>query len=145
MCLQRPPHKLVYAKLKGFSFWPAKVIKVTKEGYDVRFFGGLHQRYSSSTPLSREQEGRRFDNLLERICTLFYPVNRAIVSESAIKSIDVPLKSLSAKKTAAFTRACEELQKHRELLDSMGDEDSDQELVIDEQKSEEVLERCASP
>lgn len=42
--LQRPPHELVYAKQKGFSYWPAKVIKVTPEGYDVRFFGGLHQR-----------------------------------------------------------------------------------------------------
>jgi len=34
----------VYAKQKGFSYWPAKIIKVTQEGYDVRFFGGLHQR-----------------------------------------------------------------------------------------------------
>ncbi|KAK2168186.1 hypothetical protein NP493_1242g00007 [Ridgeia piscesae] len=39
-----PPHELVYAKQKGFTFWPAKVIKVTQEGYDVRFFGGWHQR-----------------------------------------------------------------------------------------------------
>jgi len=45
MCyVQRPPHDLVYAKQKGFSYWPAKVIKVTPEGHDVRFFGGLHQR-----------------------------------------------------------------------------------------------------
>ena len=42
--MQRPPHDLVYAKQKGFSYWPAKVIKITPEGYDVRFFGGLHQR-----------------------------------------------------------------------------------------------------
>ena len=41
---QDPPHELVYAKQKGFTFWPAKVIKITQEGYDVRFFGGWHQR-----------------------------------------------------------------------------------------------------
>ncbi|KAH3706116.1 zinc finger MYND domain-containing protein 11-like [Dreissena polymorpha] len=40
-----PPHELVYAKLKGYSYWPAKVINyVDSERYDVRFFGGLHQR-----------------------------------------------------------------------------------------------------
>lgn len=42
---QDPPHELVYAKLKGYSYWPAKVIHyVTDDKYDVRFFGGLHQR-----------------------------------------------------------------------------------------------------
>lgn len=40
----RPPHQLVYAKQKGFPYWPAKVIKVDGEQYDVRFFGGHHQR-----------------------------------------------------------------------------------------------------
>jgi len=49
VCVQRPPHDLVYAKQKGFSYWPAKVIKVTPEGYDVRFFGGLHQRWDGFT------------------------------------------------------------------------------------------------
>ncbi|GIX79847.1 zinc finger MYND domain-containing protein 11 [Caerostris darwini] len=39
-----PPHELVYAKQKGYPFWPAKVIRVTNGVYDVRFFGGLHQR-----------------------------------------------------------------------------------------------------
>ena len=64
----------------------------------------------------------------------------AIVAESAIKSIDVPVKSLGAKRTAGFVRACEELQRHRELLDAMGDDQggSDQELVIDEGDAEEV-------
>ncbi|XP_052122169.1 zinc finger MYND domain-containing protein 11 isoform X2 [Frankliniella occidentalis] len=41
----RPPHQLVYAKQKGFPYWPAKVIKVDdKDVHDVRFFGGHHQR-----------------------------------------------------------------------------------------------------
>lgn len=43
--LQDPPHELVYAKLKGYSYWPAKVIHFMDGAkYDVRFFGGLHQR-----------------------------------------------------------------------------------------------------
>lgn len=40
----RPSHDLVFAKQKGFSYWPAKVIKIMQDGYDVRFFGSLHQR-----------------------------------------------------------------------------------------------------
>lgn len=47
--LQDPPHELVYAKQKGYSFWPAKVIKSLDDKYDVRFFGGYHQRSVSVT------------------------------------------------------------------------------------------------
>ncbi|CAN7940168.1 unnamed protein product, partial [Ixodes hexagonus] len=39
-----PPHDLVFAKQKGFPYWPAKVIRVDDHCYDVRFFGGYHQR-----------------------------------------------------------------------------------------------------
>jgi hypothetical protein len=39
-----PPHDLVYAKQKGFPFWPAKVIKIENGIYDVRFFGSYHER-----------------------------------------------------------------------------------------------------
>ncbi|GIY48939.1 zinc finger MYND domain-containing protein 11 [Caerostris darwini] len=39
-----PPHALVYAKVKGFPYWPAKVIKKDEGVYDVRFFGAHHQR-----------------------------------------------------------------------------------------------------
>ena len=35
----------VYAKQKGLPYWPAKVIRIIPDGsYDVRFFGGYHQR-----------------------------------------------------------------------------------------------------
>nr|CAD7396323.1 unnamed protein product [Timema poppensis] len=40
----KPQHELVYAKQKGFPYWPAKVIKIEGQMYDVRFFGGHHQR-----------------------------------------------------------------------------------------------------
>ncbi|UYV67389.1 ZMYND11 [Cordylochernes scorpioides] len=39
-----PPHELVYAKQKGFPFWPAKVLRIHENMYDVRFFGGYHER-----------------------------------------------------------------------------------------------------
>ncbi|XP_005089957.1 zinc finger MYND domain-containing protein 11 isoform X2 [Aplysia californica] len=39
-----PPHELVYAKQKGYSYWPAKVVKDLGGKSDVRFFGGWHQR-----------------------------------------------------------------------------------------------------
>lgn len=35
---------MVYAKQRGFPFWPAKVIRKYENEYDVRFFGGSHQR-----------------------------------------------------------------------------------------------------
>lgn len=41
----RPFHELVYAKQKGFPYWPAKVMRTSSDGmHDVRFFGGYHQR-----------------------------------------------------------------------------------------------------
>ncbi|KAF4530691.1 hypothetical protein B566_EDAN004930 [Ephemera danica] len=39
-----PPHMLVYAKQKGYPYWPAKVIRVEDDMYDVRFFGAPHER-----------------------------------------------------------------------------------------------------
>ena len=42
--LQRIPHIVVWAKLKGFPFWPGKVMRVNSdEQVDVRFFGA-HDR-----------------------------------------------------------------------------------------------------
>lgn len=40
-----PPHQLVYAKQKGYPYWPAKVMNIDENNvYDVRFFGGHHLR-----------------------------------------------------------------------------------------------------
>ncbi|XP_078519408.1 zinc finger MYND domain-containing protein 11 isoform X2 [Lissotriton helveticus] len=39
-----PTHELVWAKMKGFGFWPAKVMKKEENQVDVRFFGHHHQR-----------------------------------------------------------------------------------------------------
>lgn len=39
-----PRHELVFAKQIGYSHWPAKVIKLENNRYDVRFFGSQHLR-----------------------------------------------------------------------------------------------------
>ncbi|XP_073437718.1 zinc finger MYND domain-containing protein 11 isoform X2 [Dendrobates tinctorius] len=39
-----PNHELVWAKMKGFGFWPAKIMQRDDNQVDVRFFGHHHQR-----------------------------------------------------------------------------------------------------
>lgn len=40
----RKPHRLVWAKQKGYPYWPAKVLKESDTTCDVRFFGGKYER-----------------------------------------------------------------------------------------------------
>lgn len=48
----RIPHLLVWAKLKGFPFWPGKAMRVNnEEQVDVRFFGA-HDR-SGNTEMTQ--------------------------------------------------------------------------------------------
>ncbi|XP_046688757.1 protein kinase C-binding protein 1-like, partial [Homalodisca vitripennis] len=65
----RRPHVLVWAKLKGFPFWPAKAMTVNNENMvDVRFFGA-HDRawvpvsscflYSKLSPTPASNKSRR--------------------------------------------------------------------------------------
>ncbi len=35
---------LVWAKTRGFPFWPGKVLRAVKGDFDIRFFGALHDR-----------------------------------------------------------------------------------------------------
>ncbi|XP_059486513.1 zinc finger MYND domain-containing protein 11-like isoform X2 [Neocloeon triangulifer] len=83
-----PPHKLVYAKQKGYCYWPAKVIKKREEGkkvkYDVRFFGA--------------------------------PYERAVIEEAFVKPINTPVTSLSLKRTAKLNSALNELANHIEQM-----------------------------
>uniref|UniRef100_A0A8C1ZET1 Zinc finger, MYND-type containing 11 n=1 Tax=Cyprinus carpio TaxID=7962 RepID=A0A8C1ZET1_CYPCA len=39
-----PTHELVWARMKGFGYWPAKVMQREGSQVDVRFFGHQHQR-----------------------------------------------------------------------------------------------------
>uniref|UniRef100_A0A8C7THA5 Zinc finger MYND-type containing 11 n=1 Tax=Oncorhynchus mykiss TaxID=8022 RepID=A0A8C7THA5_ONCMY len=44
LLLQTPNHEVVWAKMKGFGYWPAKVLQREDNQVDVRFFGHQHQR-----------------------------------------------------------------------------------------------------
>jgi len=100
-----PPHQLVYAKQKGFPFWPAKVIKIENGIYDVRFFGSFHERssieadcvkpisltltqlrvFKPSPPLNKAlSELKRYQKMLEE------PTDN-----STLDSSSTPLKSIS--------------------------------------------------
>lgn len=84
----RPFHELVYARQKGFPFWPAKVMRVQKTDketqYDVRFFGGYHQR--------------------------------ALIDKQNVRPITVNVHSLQVKRTSLWNKAAEELKKHQEFV-----------------------------
>lgn len=84
-CFQR--HELVFAKQSGFSYWPAKVIRVLNRNnntkYDVRFFGGNH--------------------------------SRALVDARHIRTIDTDIKQLNIGNRRAIKKALEELYYHQLL------------------------------
>ncbi|KAK4019314.1 hypothetical protein OUZ56_001339 [Daphnia magna] len=49
-----PSHELVYAKAKGFPYWPAKVLRIINgKEYDVRFFGHGHDRLTLDKSFTR--------------------------------------------------------------------------------------------
>lgn len=50
---QVPTHDLVWAKMKGFGYWPAKVLQREDIQVDVRFFGHQHQRSAGPTAPAR--------------------------------------------------------------------------------------------
>ncbi|XP_017491705.1 PREDICTED: uncharacterized protein LOC108379861 [Rhagoletis zephyria] len=89
-----PPHMLVFARQRGYPYWPAKVIyprRAEEIGanteYDVRFFGGQHER-----------------------CY--------ITTASDIKDINSSLAELAIQKAnPSLEKALAELRVHRELLE----------------------------
>jgi len=87
----RPFHEIVYAKQKGFPYWPAKVVgKENSDGQlEVRFFGGFHQR--------------------------------ALVDRHHIKPITTNIHSLQIKRTSAWNKASEELKRYQELHEKYKD------------------------
>uniref|UniRef100_A0A1I8H649 Zinc finger MYND domain-containing protein 11 n=1 Tax=Macrostomum lignano TaxID=282301 RepID=A0A1I8H649_9PLAT len=80
----RPAHELVWAKLKGFPFWPAKVLEEKDTTYEVRFFGSYHER--------------------------------AAVTKESTRPYDIPPDELGVRRTPAFQRALNEVQKLQKLV-----------------------------
>uniref|UniRef100_A0A2K6GRR5 Zinc finger MYND-type containing 11 n=1 Tax=Propithecus coquereli TaxID=379532 RepID=A0A2K6GRR5_PROCO len=75
-CHEIPNHELVWAKMKGFGFWPAKVMQKEDNQVDVRFFGHHHQEPEPETEaVSSSQE----------IPTMPQPVERVSVSTQTRK------------------------------------------------------------
>lgn len=89
-----PPHVLVFAKQKGYPFWPAKVIYPRNSDeidccnqLDVRFFGSNHER--------------------------------SLIDKSNIKDINSSLAELNIlKPIQSLDKALQELRTYRELLES---------------------------
>ncbi|XP_032674014.1 zinc finger MYND domain-containing protein 11 isoform X2 [Odontomachus brunneus] len=99
-----PPHQLVYAKQKGYPYWPAKVMQVNGNVYDVRFFGGHHMRAH-----------------IEKV--FIRPIS------STPQNLQPPekgkWKEMEIKRSTAWNRAFEELKHHQHLLAKMGKKKED--------------------
>ncbi|UYV79569.1 ZMYND11 [Cordylochernes scorpioides] len=129
---QDPPHDLVYAKQRGFPYWPAKVIKVDGDNYDVRFFGNFHQRWVwerySLSVLPLCSDSHVDDNGVTLAlhshsspkCFSKEMLRRATVEKSQIQPISADHQKIGLKKTPAIARALDELQHHQKLLQANG-------------------------
>lgn len=95
-----PPHQLVYAKQKGYPYWPAKVMQVNGNVYDVRFFGGHHMRANIekvfirpiSTTLQSLQVNASFFSFILYYCKniwafLEFTVNMNLYKKSILKKL----------------------------------------------------------
>ncbi|XP_034192397.1 zinc finger MYND domain-containing protein 11 isoform X1 [Osmia lignaria lignaria] len=94
-----PPHQLVYAKQKGYPYWPAKVMQVNGNIYDVRFFGGHHMRAN-----------------IEKV--FIRPITSSL--QSLQPSEKGKWKEMKIKRSTAWNRAFEELKHHQNLLLKLG-------------------------
>ncbi|XP_076664485.1 zinc finger MYND domain-containing protein 11 isoform X4 [Andrena cerasifolii] len=94
-----PPHQLVYAKQKGYPYWPAKVMQVNGNVYDVRFFGGHHMRAN-----------------IEKL--FIRPITSSL--QSLQPSEKGKWKEMKIKRSTAWNRAFEELKHHQNLLRKLG-------------------------
>ncbi|XP_011306510.1 zinc finger MYND domain-containing protein 11-like isoform X2 [Fopius arisanus] len=94
-----PPHQLVYAKQKGYPYWPAKVMEIKHDLYDVRFFGGHHMRAN-----------------IEKI--FIKPITASI--HSLQPSEKGKWKEMKIKRSSAWNKAFEELKHHQTLLQKLG-------------------------
>ncbi|XP_060064439.1 MYND-type zinc finger-containing chromatin reader ZMYND8-like isoform X2 [Ylistrum balloti] len=72
----RTPHTLVWAKLKGYPFWPAKALREEDDQVDVRFFGAhdrswvpTSQVYMLSKDIPTPAKNKRggFENAMEEL------------------------------------------------------------------------------
>ncbi|PWA30095.1 hypothetical protein CCH79_00009772, partial [Gambusia affinis] len=93
-----PSHDLVWAKMKGFGYWPAKVLQREDNQVDVRFFGHQHQRSIDPHAFGSG------------------PVRRAWIPSENIQDIKVSVQQLQVKRSNGWKKACEELEVYQRFL-----------------------------
>ena len=108
----RPFHEIVYAKQKGFPYWPAKVVN-NKENSDgqVRFASSISKLRTSLTEYVCQVEVRFFGGYHRK----------ALVERHHIKPISTNVHSLQIKRTSEWNKASEELKRYQELHDKYKD------------------------
>ncbi|XP_039204542.1 zinc finger MYND domain-containing protein 11 isoform X6 [Crotalus tigris] len=118
-----PNHELVWAKMKGFGFWPAKVMQKEDNQVDVRFFGHHHQRPINHTglPLQDEIGGGHVVELQleEKDLTNKQQgasLSRAWIPSENIQDITVNIHRLHVKRSMGWKKACDELELHQRFL-----------------------------
>lgn len=108
--MQVPSHDLVWAKMKGFGYWPAKVLQREDNQVDVRFFGHQHQRSASAPPP---------DQLVLHLTPpppSPPPSCRAWIPADNIQDIKVSVQQLQVKRSNGWKKACEELEVYQRFL-----------------------------
>lgn len=72
----RPPHLLVWAKLKGFPYWPAKIVRLQDGNADARFFGAHDRAWvpinqcfllSKESPTDTKNRKKGLQNAIEEL------------------------------------------------------------------------------
>ena len=102
----------MYAKQKGFPYWPAKVVN-NKENSDgqVRFALSISKLRTSLTKYVVQVEVRFFGGYHRK----------ALVERHHIKPISTNVHSLQIKRTSEWNKASEELKRYQELHDKYKD------------------------
>ncbi|XP_039204520.1 zinc finger MYND domain-containing protein 11-like isoform X2 [Crotalus tigris] len=118
-----PNHELVWAKMKGSGFWPAKVMQKKNNQVDVCFFGHHHQRPINHTglPLQDEIGGGHVVELQleEKDLTNKQQgasLSRAWIPSENIQDITVNIHRLHVKRSMGWKKACDELELYQRFL-----------------------------
>lgn len=114
---QVPSHDLVWAKMKGFGYWPAKVLQREDNQVDVRFFGHQHQR--SAEPRLQHwclETAGLFPTPPPHTHTCLSLFSRAWIPSDNIQDIKVSVQQLQVKRSNGWKKACEELEVYQRFL-----------------------------
>ncbi|XP_063229877.1 zinc finger MYND domain-containing protein 11-like isoform X2 [Bacillus rossius redtenbacheri] len=144
----RPPHQLVYAKQKSFPYWPAKVIKMDGDNYDVRFFGGYHQRALIEKSYIQPITANIHSLQIKRTPGWKKASEELTRHQDLLKQAKTEPDSSSEDDVSDSESEVEEAKKPRlsfDAEDSQLEDEDDDEDEEDEQEDDKVLARVESP